>query len=270
MSDQTSIFNENSQVTPEQKQAETPNVQNVESPEDLLKLIKNERGEPKYKSVTDAVKALQASQEYIPNLTKQLKDKDTELANAKAEAARVAELERVVASLTQQQEYTSQPAPKGLTAEDVAQTVSQILERKQAEKTAADNLNATVAAVQGAFGVKADEEFYGRAAALGMSKSEINALAARNPKATLQMLGIEAKKPANIPAGNKETINTEQFKQNQNSFIGRNKASIMEGATSEDVAQAVASANAMVEELEAKGMTMKDLESPKNYFKMFK
>ena len=63
------MFNEQSQETPEQKQQEgtaTPPPTSSSSPFDtMLQGLKNERGEPKYRSVEDGLNALKHSQEHI-------------------------------------------------------------------------------------------------------------------------------------------------------------------------------------------------------------
>ncbi len=84
MSDQTSVFAEQSQepATPAQEQAPQQEQQSqVQQPEqpaapqpsdnvfaDQLASITNERGEPKYKDLPTALQALKHSQEYIPSL----------------------------------------------------------------------------------------------------------------------------------------------------------------------------------------------------------
>lgn len=234
-----------------------------------LAAIKNESGEQKYKTLDDALKALQHSQQYIPQLTQTLAEKEAELAQAKAAAARVEELERSVQQLLTPSKAPEQttPAQPAITPEAIAALVKQTLTQNQVEQTSSQNLATVVQAAKAAFGDKADELFYGKAQTLGMSKEAINSLAATSPAAVLELLGI---KQGTVPNKQSSGFNTDGLTPNKDTFISRNKNSMLLGATSQDLAEEGRNARAMVDELHSQGLSIKDLTDPKVYFKHFK
>lgn len=272
MSDQdNSIFENKDTQTPATNNG-TGNAVNAptdNSYADLLGLIKNERGEPKYKTVQDAFVALKHSQEYIPQLTTQLSQKDSELATARQEAAKIAELERSIEALTRKETPALETPSGGVTEEQIAELVNRTLTRKQGEDTQKSNLSRVVNEMQQKFGADAEKAFYTKATELGMSVQEFNKLAATTPLAVLNLLGVQAAtKPQHTtqPA----QFNTEAFQPQQNSFVGRNAKPMLIGATTQDMREEAVSAKKMVDELHAQGKTVHDLTDPKVYFKMFK
>lgn len=245
-----------------------PNVQTDPAIITLLSEIKNERGEPKYKSLPDALNALKHSQEYIPQLTGQLSQKDAELIAARAEAARVVELEKTVLALTQKPEPPSGTPPQaGLTPEQIAELVTRTLSQKEQADLAKRNTALVADTLKANFGTEAEAKYNAKAAELGMSVAEFNSLAARSPAAVLQMLG--AKTQATPASPTTPTINTAGFQPHQETFIGRNTETTAIGATTEDMRREQHRAAKMVEELHAQGKTVSDLSNPKEFFKLF-
>ena len=105
---------------------------------------------------------------------------------------------------------------------------------------------------------------------VGMSAAEINALAARNPKAALKLLGLDDVAPnqtRNVPGNG--SINTTGFTPPKDSAIGRNKNPVIVGATTEDLRLETQNAKAMVEELHSQGLSTYDLTDPKVFRKVF-
>lgn len=233
----------------------------------LLSEIKNERGEPKYKTLPEALNALRHSQEYIPTLTSQLSQKDAELAAARAEAARVAELERSMQELTQRMSQGTTP-PTGLTAEQIADLVERNIETAKAKDVAKQNTAFVAANLQAALGTEAESKYNAKAAELGMSVAELNALTARSPKAVLAMFNVVAT-PTKTGAPTQSTVNTTGLAPTQETFISRNKVNVTIGATHQDTMREFSNSNKMMEELHANGKTVHDLSSPKEYFKYF-
>lgn len=270
MSDQTSIFNSN------QNPGETPpnnapgNGANGLQDElaTLLTSIKNERGEPKYKTVQDALNALKHSQDYIP----QLKDKEQELQRKLDEAlqkvSKLDTLEQTVLELTQKVSTSPQNPTAGLTEEQVAELVTRTLTRTQLASLQQTNLETVANTVKAKFGDKAEQVFYDKAKELGMSVAEFNALAAKTPKAVLKLVGIDdsQQRQSTIPVN----FNTDGFQPQPNSQLGRNTKPAIIGATSQDLREESANAAAMVEELAGMGMSVHDLTDPKVYNKFFK
>lgn len=273
MADQ-SIFGENQNSGTNPNQQGTPGGNPNALPNNdlgtILAGIKNERGEQKYKSVEDALKALQHSQEYIPNLKTELEKRDAELERLRQETAKINSLEQTLLELTQNKNSNTEQPPKGLSEEDIANLVSGQLTKLQQEAVQATNLNAVVETVKNKFGEKSEEVFYSKAKELGMSAAEINALAAKNPKAALKLLGLDDVAPnqsRNVPGAG--SINTAGFTPPKDTAIGRNKNPVIVGATTEDLRLEAQNARNMVDELHAQGLSTYDLTDPKVFRKVF-
>lgn len=274
MSDQTdSIFEKDntSTQTPEGslKELPTPGVNSELT--DLLNSIKNDKGEPKYKDVTEAFKGLQHSQQYIPELKNQLTEKESALAKALEEIERLKAVEESVRELTQAKEKdqkVTDTTDKTLTPEQIQDIVAKALSQKEAEKSQFENISLVRSTLEAAYGKEAETKFYQRAAELGLSQQEINQLAATKPQAVLSMIGVTGKQekaPTVITSG----VNSVHLQNKPETAIGRNTKSLALGATSEDVKEASDRANRMVEELHATGHTIHDLTNPKVYAKLF-
>lgn len=148
---------------------------------DLLGTIVNERGEPKYTDVPNALKALSHAQEHIHRL-------EVENAQFKEQVAKVGNIEEALAKLTAQKEPTD-AQPVGLDE----QAVSGLLERLLQEKTAKEQVQKNQSTVEKAlierFGDKAADEFKAKAQSLGMTKEQLESLAATSPVAVLSFFG---------------------------------------------------------------------------------
>jgi hypothetical protein len=231
----------------------------------LLLAIKNERGEPKYKNVNEALKALQHSQQFIPDLKQTQAELQAKLDEANARAARVEQLEQVVNELTQRTQ-TTQSTPAGLSEEQIANLVNRTMsdaQRKALEKT---NVEQVVQKMQGQFGDQAEKIFYDKAKELNMTVAEFNALAARTPVAVLKLVGVGETQTQRTSPG----INTAGFQPKQDTFIKRNSKSALLGVTTQDLKEESANAAQLVEELHSQGLTINSLTDPKVYFKLFK
>lgn len=267
MSDQTIFGNTDSgsNPTPTGTPSTVPNVQLDPAIATLLSEIKNERGEQKYATLQDAIIGLKNSQEYIPTLKQQLTQRETELAEARAQAAKVAELQSAVEALTQR-EPTPPQGNAGLTPEQVAELVNRSLSDRERAELVKRNTALVASTLQTSLGADAERKYNEKAAELGMTPAELNALAAKSPKAVLGMFGVAAATPQAQSPG---SVNTAALQPHQDSFVGRNKQGILMGATSQDQKKEQQSANAMVEELHAAGRSVYDLTDPKVYFKHF-
>ena len=271
MADQASIFgNTNTPDTQAQPGgSNTPNTSIDPQLATLLMEIKNERGEPKYKTLQDALIGLKNAQEYIPQLNQKLTQKDEELATLRANAEKITELERSIQALTQK---SSEPSTSGpaITEEAIAELVTKTLTKTQQEAVARQNLSEVVSVMQQKFGTEAEKIYNAKAAELGMSVQEFNALAAKTPKAVLNLIGITSGSTVQTTtAPNTSSINTGGFTPKPNSLVGKNSKSALVGATTQELNAESANARQMVEELHAQGKTVHDLTDPKVYFKMF-
>ena len=274
MSDQdTSIFgNQNSQKTPapQNTQQGVPPAQPNDDLSTLLGAIRNERGEQKYRTVQDALTALQHSQEYIPELSQKLKQQEQELAEAKAAAAKVTELEQIVLTLAQEKNKpsTETPPTPGLNPSQVEELISKTLTKRQQEEKAKENVTLVTTAVRQAFGEKAEESFYKRASDLGMTPDQFNTLAASTPKAVLKLLGLDDKQQTSFQSTT-SSINTAGISPRQETYIGRNTKPMLVGASFDDLRQENQNARKMVDELHAQGKEISSITSYAEYRKHF-
>ena len=277
MSDQTSIFENkpDNQGDPSQTKPGTSNTSGASTESeltDLLNGIKNERGEPKYKTLKDALVGLQNAQTHIPDLKKTLSDREAEVERLRKEAERVADLEEAVRKLTEQRESGTTP-PSTLSEQEIAELVKKSLDttltQRETQAKQAANISTVVSSLKSAFGDTAETKFNEKAAELGLSVAEFNALAAKSPKVVLTALGITTSTKKDEPSGTKGTVNTSGMTQNPQTFVGRNKSTVLLGASSDTLKEEAVAAKKMVEELHSSGRTVHDLTNPKEYFKFF-
>lgn len=259
---------------PAQAPAQAPAEQNTQaqpSPlNDLLKGIVNERGEPKYATVEEALKGAAHAQSHIRDQANSLRDREAR------DAQRDAELESLKAQVAKftQPKQTEEPPPaqKGLSEDEIGQMLERRLTAREQEVVAKTNQQQVVKAMQAAFGEQAQDVFYQKAQELGLDEAAINTLAARSPQAVLTMFGVKGA-PAN--SGTMAPIQTRQNTQveipnGDTSFIGREKSVSRLGEGHERTIELMENAKKMVEELRAKGMSVDDLTNPKSFHKFMK
>lgn len=162
--------------------------------DDLLKGIVNEQGQPKYKSVEDALKSVPHKEQHISKL-------EQELAEVRAELAKRATVEEVVAKVV-----ANKPTDTPAGTVDLA-AIEQIMERKafealstmQQQQVAKANRVAVSKALAEKFGSedKAAEALAQKANELGLPPQELGRMASYSPRAVLAY--FEAASPA-IPA----------------------------------------------------------------------
>lgn len=272
MSDTNSIFNDASQVTPGANGAATPNTTDTNALDTILSSIKNDRGEPKYKTVEDALVALQHSQTYIPQLTTKLTERERELEDLRKQKSNTADLEALVERLTQSNQSSNTNAG-AIDESKIAELVEKKLHASQQAQTASQNRSMVEAALREKFGdEKVGEVLATKAVEMGLSKQEIADLAARSPKAVLTMFGVSGegvqRQPRTLPTDS--SVRTESFNQQTGSFIGRETFQLPLGATNQQMQILQENANKMVEELHKNGMTVDDLTDPKTFFKIMR
>ena len=264
MSDQTIFDNTNTQpvtpATPTNQPTPTDNAA------DLLKLIVNEKGEQKYKTIQDAIIGLQHANNHIQTLLNEKRQVEGEAATLRTAAEKVAELERVVAELSKN---PPQATPAVVDPTQIQEMVSQAISATKTKEVQQQNTSVVVNAAKQTFGDKAEEMFYSSAQDVGLSREQINALAASSPQAALKILGLASQSGSSTPT-QKTVMNTTDAVPNQDTFISRNTEKLPVGATFHEMRRESEASRKMVEELAAKGMSIDDLTKPSNYFKLFK
>lgn len=277
MSDQAeSIFTENKEVqTPVQKQetsAATTSTPSQPNPlEDLLKEIKNEKGEQKYKSLEDALNGLKHAQEYIPKIKQEKTESELRIEQMEAELNRLRSLEETVFDLTQKQVET-QTAGVPVSEEELAKIVESTLTKREREALYAKNQKTVASILMEKFGEDAPKVFYDKAKEMDLTVEEINMLAAKTPKAVLTLLGVsetDAHKQSSM-SPSRGSLNSSEFQQTPATFLGRETKGVMLGATTEDLRSAVDNAAKLAEELRNQGLSTYDLTDPKVFNKYIK
>lgn len=238
----------------------------------LLSAIKNENGEQKYKSLPEALKALQHSQSFIPSLKQEKAQAEAQIQAMKEQLEELASLKDTVTQLAQRQD-TAPTKDIVLDDEKIASVVAAQMERARSEATRKQNQDAVVAALAKKFGDKAGEHFYGKAQEVGLSAEAIQELAATSPAAVLQLMGVSEagaqKQLSQTPFPSR--VNPAALKLNaEESYIGRETVSIPIGGGYAEQQQQMDNARKMVTELHEQGLTIGDLTDPKVYNKFFR
>lgn len=261
MSDQN-IFDDksNKQVTPDNSLPSNLDTQVAT----LLGNIKNENGEQKYKTVEEALKALSHSQSFIPTLQKESREKDNLIKELTEKAGKIDQLEASLQEIVNRQNTkTNVEIDEEQIHNLVNNSLSKITEKARAES----NTKQVIDKLVELHGDKAGEVFYTKALEAGLDKAEINALAAKSPSAVFKLLGLDT--AVNNKSVGTGTINSVNLKPQEGSMLGKNKDSVLSGASNKKVIQEAKNAKKLVDELHAQGMSTYDLTDPKVYFKHF-
>lgn len=252
----------------------TPPVNNNDALNDLLASIKNEQGQPKYRSIEDALKGLQHAQSYIAEVKQERNTIAAKLEEEAAKAREVEELKRVVAEITQKQDKKDvQPTPS-IGADDITNLVKSQLAIERQQEQQSLNKNTVRKALVEKFGEeKAAEVFNQKADELGLSAEKLTQIVAESPKAALAMLGVSgdvAHKQTGF-SPNSTKLRTEGVPQRRESLIGKLDAfRLPTGHTDSDVKALKQRSDQLLEELNENGITVDDLTIPSNYFKIFR
>ena len=175
MADQAS-FGEQAQTT-----EATPAQPNLE---DMLKGILNEQGEPKYKTLEDAIRALDHSQKYIPELKSQLTGYTSKVSELEAKVAQFGNIEdtvqRLLAQRTEVEKVT--PSANGLDEQAVMRLVQQSLEQRSAADVAEANFKLVNKSLMDKYGEKTSEVVAAKARELGTTPEELVELSKAKPQ----------------------------------------------------------------------------------------
>ena len=186
MSDQDIFNTDPSQTTTD------PVVSPVET---ILAGIKNEKGEPKYKSVEDALKALDHSQQFISTLQQEKQALQTQFDQTQMELAKRDNIEDFINRINPQQ---TEPKPTGekpqvLSEEQVRQMVANAFSTKAEEDKAATNLKMVVDKLVELHGDKATEFIAQRAKELNTTAEQLKELAKSNPTLAFSVFNTATK-----------------------------------------------------------------------------
>ena len=159
---------------------------------DKLSSIKNENGEPKYKTVDDALQALAHSQQFIETLKQEKHAVEQERDAAKAEVDKRASVEDVIARFTNsnppKDPDMTDPSKNVLDENSIKDIVSSLLQSKQTEDSQFNNVKTVFDALTNEYGDKAREVVNRRASELQTTPEKLRELAKENPSLVLSLL----------------------------------------------------------------------------------
>lgn len=191
----------------------------------VLQGIVNEKGEPKYSNVEDAIKALKASQEHISTL-------ESENSQLRERTQTSATIEDIMAQLDSTKNNTGD-SQQNFSVEDITGLVEKTLVQRESQQQAMGNLGSVKGKLSETFGDKADEVYSSKAKDLGLSVEMLDHLAAISPKAVMEYFGTKGSATGkNIQS----SVNTDAFQQ-YNQAPEKAKP-IMYGSNSEDIVSA--------------------------------
>lgn len=228
------VFSDNNDevVTPTNPSTPTASSNDVDIWADKLKVITRDDGTPKYKSVDEALTALQASQAHIAQLEAE--------AQVLAEEARKAQaiqqqLDQLRGNTMNEEKPTSRPAENGgLSEEAVNEIVKRTIDGERQTEAAINNVKRVQATLVSRFGSEAaaQQAIVARAKELGVTTKKLKLDSAESPDYVLALFGNS--KPT--PAPNVGTVNLSQPQPTDNE-IKRPDKSVISGRGATDRSQ---------------------------------
>lgn len=160
---------------------------------DKLKTIVNENGEPKYKTVEDALEALNHSQQFIETLKAEKAQSEADKQKLASELETRESVEDVVKRLTTNE--TPKPnstddnprEDKGLTEDRIQELVQNALRQNQTVAQKTTNLNTVVENLSNTYGDKTTSVVAERAKEVGTTPDQLKKLAEDNPQLVLSL-----------------------------------------------------------------------------------
>lgn len=266
MSDQT-VF-DNTTDTP------TKEVDNTSSPYlEMLKEIKNDKGEQKYKTPEEAFKALKHAQDYIPSLHQQIDALKTEKKTLEDRYEKSLSIEEKLDLLLNKEvdvEDTETPVPDIKPVETNNFNIDQIdeiIEKRlmQREQMSVENSNISLVSstFESLYGEKAKEVIANKATEMGVTPEYFKNIAKTSPNMIFSIFGINnTKGSSNLNS----TFKSESLRQVDNSEIRRNLES---KDTTSKLIEEFGRSKVMSKQLGSQGLSVDDLTDPKIYFKHF-
>lgn len=212
MTDQSTVFDTSTTTnTQEQSTTTTPDQgeKTVVQPTvdvnaiyaDQLSAIKNQEGSSKYSTVTDALHALKASQEYISTL----ETENSSLRDAGVKAKTTDE----ILGLLDSNKNKSDDNRSQFDAETIKELVNSTVNEREQVTIAQSNQDSVASALTKTYGDKAEEMYVKKAEELGISVDTLNSLASTSPKAALAYFVEPTTTQANTNITS--SVNTENF-----------------------------------------------------------
>lgn len=192
---------------------EPPVVPNANPYADLLTRIVNEDGKPKYNTLEDALKALEHSQKFIPQLQSEAAEARRQAEELRAQVEKFGSIEEVVNRLTAQNQQAAKPEDQqqvsGLDEQAAATLFQKLLNETRQQESAVSNEKTVNDALIAKYGDKASEVVAEKAKELGATPEEIRVLASQKPAMVLALFNTTASNKAGpaIVNGQRTTLN---------------------------------------------------------------
>ncbi len=163
--------------------------------DDKLKTIVNDKGEPKYKNVDDALASIPSAQAHIKQLEEEAKVRDAEILRLREEETKAKTLEDIVAKLqnTTDPARNLTPPNTGLSDDAIDKKLDERLAVRERTARAQQNVVEVTNILTAKFGEKTKEAVAAKAAEFGYTPRELGELSSSNPKLVLSLFG---EKPA--------------------------------------------------------------------------
>lgn len=184
---------------PEPKKEEAVAKSGSDYTEFLSAIVNPETGQPKYKTVAEALFGAVHAQEHIRNL-------ETENAELREKASKATTAEQVIEKVRQ---TNAQGTPEGSRASLDEKSVLEILEKRDKVQVEKSNRLSVLNTLKVKYGDKLEDALSTKAAELGLSAAELGSLAARSPKAVLAYFDV---KGTGTPSNKEGVVNTDALR----------------------------------------------------------
>jgi len=183
------------------------------APEDLLKNIKNENGEQKYKSLEDALIALDHSQKYIPELKNQLTGTQSKLQELEQKVGKYDNIEETVQRLLANQPTpaATPPGKSGLDEQEVRKLLNEGLQAQRQAEILTSNQQKVNEKLLSKYGEKATEVLDAKAAELGTTRQALGELAKQTPDIVLALFETPTSKDPTPSVPSRRTPDPKKF-----------------------------------------------------------
>lgn len=172
--------------------------------QELLGSIQNSDGTPKYDSVEKAFDSIKSAQEHISRLEAEnatLRELETK---AQTMEEMLLKMQQTTSDQTVNHTQVTTPTQSALTEDQIAEIAKSQFTKLQTQDVVNSNLTSFNKALQEKFGSKSREEFNSALTKTGLTKDDIQRIAARSPDAAVKILGLD--KPTTIVPNAKSSI----------------------------------------------------------------
>lgn len=190
---------------PENVFDETPNEKPSEEPKPVA-ATQEEVDALKERGLDDLAKGKAHADRFIDFLEEQNKSLKTELDSRLTAEATLAEIKKKGPEKT---EVSEEVTASGLKPEDLDSLVDKRIDESRKQETVSRNIKEADAAVKAVYGDKANSFIEGKCVELGLSKADLGEMAAKSPKAFLNLMGVSTKEVEKSPAVSGGTISPE-------------------------------------------------------------